>query len=198
MSREPDWNELASAWQAQPAPAVDVEALRREATRRGRWLRFMVVTETLLTVVMVALIVLMFASRPTETVERVLFGGTAVLLLVYQGHLLWLRRREWRETGLGAGELLALEIRRCDTLVYYWRFGMWSVLGFWLAMLLGWAWALNSGSGPGIVLGLAHGLAANIVMIPLIGLFGAWRSHQARRRRARLQALQAELAGTAL
>ena len=28
MSREPDWNEMASAWQAQPAPAVDVEALR--------------------------------------------------------------------------------------------------------------------------------------------------------------------------
>ena len=47
----------------------------------------------------------------------------------------------------------------------------------------------------GVAAILMGGVLANVVVIPLMGLYGVWRSRGARRRRARLQALQAELAG---
>lgn len=198
MSREPDWNEMASAWQAQPAPSVDVHALRREAARRGRRLRWTVVSEVLLTALMVLLFAWVIATQQTTGAEKLMFGGLAAVIVLYQAYMVWLRRREWSETGLDAPALLALEIRRCDTVAFYWRFGMWSVLVLWLGLYVAWLWAMSQ-PAPGLSPeGLMGGLLVNVAIIPLMGLYGVWRSHQARRRRARLQTLRAELAGKPL
>ena len=190
MTANKDWDALSAAWQQQDAPAIDVEALRREAGRRGRTLRRTVWLETGFTALVVLLCALIALAPDSDGFERGLFGVLALLMTAYQAYMVWLRRREWSEAGLDATALLDLELRRCDTILHYWRFGMWSVLVLWLGLYGFWLWLLAQDGDPGRAAGLVGGLYVNVLVIPAMGLYGLWRSRQARRRRQRLLALR--------
>ena len=190
MTANKDWDALSAAWQQQDAPAIDVEALRREASRRGRTLRRTVWLETGFTALVVAMCTLIALAPGSDGFERALFGTLAGLMVAYQAYMVWLRRREWSETGLDATALLDLELRRCETTLYYWRFGMWSVLVLWLGLFAFWLWLLAQDGEASRAAGLVGGLYINVLVIPAMGLYGLWRSNQARRRRGRLLALR--------
>lgn len=190
MNPNKDWDALSATWQQQATPPIDVEALRREAARRGRTLRRTVWLETGFTGLVVLLCAVIALSPSSDGFERGLFGVLAVLMTAYQAYMVWLRRREWSEAGLDANALLDLELRRCATTLHYWRFGMWSVLVLWLGLFGFWLWMLGQPDPGSRAEGLMGGLYANVVVIPLIGVYGLWRSNQARRRRERLLALR--------
>lgn len=190
MNPNTDWDALSATWKQQDAPAIDVEALRREASRRGRTLRRTVWLETGLTALVVLFCVLVTLAPASDGFERRLFGGLAVLMVAYQAYMVWLRRREWSEAGLDATALLDLELRRCETTLYYWRFGMWSVLVLWLGLYGFWLWLLAQDGDLSRAAGLVGGLYINVLVIPAMGLYGLWRSRLARQRRERLLALR--------
>ena len=190
MNANKDWDALSATWQQQTTQTIDVEALRREASRRGRTLRLTVWLETGLTALVVLVCAVIALSPSSDAFERGLFAGLAVLMTAYQAYMIWLRRREWSEAGLDATALLDLELRRCATTLYYWRFGMWSVLVLWLGLFGFWLWAMGQPEPDASVEGLMGGLYANVVVIPAIGVYGLWRSRQARRRRERLLAMR--------
>lgn len=190
MTANKDWDALSATWQQQATSAIDVEALRREAARRGRTLRRTVWLETGFTALVVLACLLIALSPSTDAFDRGLFGVLAVLMIAYQGYMIWLRRREWSEAGLDANALLDLELRRCATTLYYWRFGMWSVLVLWLGLYGIWLWAIGQPDAGSRVDGLMGGLYINVLLIPAMGIYGLWRSNQARRRRDRLQSLR--------
>lgn len=193
MSTNKDWDALSATWQRQATPAIDVDALRREASRRGRVLRRTVWFETGLTALVVLFCAMVALDPDSDGFERALFGALAAMMVVYQAYMVWLRRREWNETGLDTTALLELELRRCATTLYYWRFGMWSVLGLWLGLFGFWVWLLGQDAPESRVAGLMGGLYANVLLIPLIGVYGLWRSRQARDRRRRLLALREQV-----
>ena len=190
-----DWDTLGSEWRGQAVPTLDVEALRTEATRQGRRLRLTLVGETLLAVFATLFLGWVALRAGAAPMERWLFGGLALAMVPYQAYVLWRRRHDWSEAGLDAAGLLALELRRCDGTEHYWRFGMWSVLVLWVVvyavLLAGFAgdWPLPQVSG------LLGATLANVVLIPLMGLYGLWRCRAARARRQRLLSLREQLGG---
>lgn len=193
MSANQDWAELAADWRSQESPGIDVEALRAEATRRGRTLRRVLALEIVFSA-LVALMCAYIALKPdADGFERWLFGGLGVFMVVYQAYMVWLRRREWSEAGLDASALLDVELRRCATTQHYWRLGMWASLAIWVGLFGLWLHALQAGWPAHRVDGLTGGLLANIVLMPALGLYGLWRSGQARARCRRLRALREQL-----
>lgn len=191
--RNGDWSALAADWQRQATPPLDIEALRREVDRRGRSLRVMVWLEIVFSFLVVGACAMIVLSPRSERFEVVLFSAMAVFLLVYQSAMVWMRRRDLANTGRDALSLVDLEMRRATTVLHYWRWGMWAGLGLWLA-LYGFfmAGVLQGWPTPRLV-GLAIGLATNIVIFPAVGLYGWWRSRQARARLARFRALREQL-----
>lgn len=193
MSANQDWAELAADWRSQESPGIDVEALRAEATRRGRTLRRVLALEIVFSA-LVAVMCTYIALKPdADGFERWLFGGLGVFMVVYQAYMVWLRRREWSEAGLDASALLDVELRRCATTQHYWRLGMWASLAIWVGLFGLWLHALQAGWPAHRVDGLTGGLLANIVLMPALGLYGLWRSGQARARCRRLRALREQL-----
>jgi len=190
MNVNKDWDALSATWQDQAIATIDVDALRLEAGRRGRVLRRTVWFETGLTALIVVFCAMVALDPGSDGFERVLFGALGAVMVAYQSYMVWLRRREWSEAGLDTTALLDLELRRCATTLHYWRFGMWSVLGLWLGLFGFWVWLLGQDALASRVEGLMGGLYANVVVIPLIGIYGLWRSRQARERRRRLLALR--------
>ena len=196
MSANQDWAALSADWRSQESPGIDVEALRAEATRRGRTLRRVLALEIVFSA-LVAVMCAYIALQPrADGFERWLFGGLGVFVVVYQAYMVWLRRREWSEAGLDASALLEVELRRCATTLHYWRLGMWLSLAIWVGLFGLWLYALQAGWPDQRVGGLMGGLLANVVLLPALGVYGLWRSRQARARCQRLRALR-ELLGAA-
>ena len=190
-----DWNGLAAEWQAQDTPPLDFDALRRESRRRGFWLRLTVVTEVVLTLLtLVACLVVAFQDA-AEGTPRAALVGLAGLLAVYQAAMVWLRRRQWSAAGGEADALLALEIRRARTVIRYWRWGMWTCLALWVAIYAYFVAGLLADWHPRILAGWMGALMVNVVLIPLMGAYGVWRSRQAMHRITRFQALRDQLRG---
>jgi hypothetical protein len=193
MDRDQDWKALAADWQQQDTPTIDVEAIRDEAERRSRGLRRTIVVElgfALLVIVACALIAL---SPRSDGVETTMFAAMGVFLVVYQALMIWIRRRDLARAGSDALSLVEREIQRAQTVLRYWRWGMWSALALWLAiyalMLHGMAsdWPLQRVSG------LVGGTGVNVFVFPAMGLYGWWRSAQARGRLVRFGALREQL-----
>ncbi|MBY4599649.1 hypothetical protein K3217_29430 [bacterium BD-1] len=189
-----EWDALSADWREQSVPAIDVDALRAEATRQGRRLRVVLVLETAFAVLVIAMLAWL-ARRDPSPVHAWLFGGLAAFLVPYQAYMLWLRRREWREAGLDAAALVEVELRRCDTTEHYWRVGMWGALAIW-GVVYGLMMAgLLAGWPRGEVAGLVGATLGNIIVLPLMGLYGLWRCRDARARRRRLLGLRRQLGG---
>lgn len=188
-----DWDAMGSDWRGQAVPTIDVEALRAEATQQGRRLRRTVVVETLFAALVVLLIGWIAFRANATAMESWLFGTLAALMLPYQAYMVWLRRREWSESGLDVHALLDVETRRCATILHYWRVGMWGALALWLA-IFGVLWMGMLSTWPGLdVDGLFGGIVANVVVMPAIGAYGLRRCNQARDRLQRLATLREQL-----
>jgi hypothetical protein len=193
MTINHDWQALSDTWRNQTTPSIDLDALRREVGKQGRYLRRMLALEVGTTVLMVAFFAWAL-MRPENTLfERLLFGVGSAVMILYQGYVLWIRRRELSDTGLDAQALLDLEIRRANTTHRYWRVGMWLGLALWLVIYAALMVGLQQGWDKSQVAGLAGGLAANVLVFPLAGIFGHWRCRQATQRRVRYQQLLEQL-----
>lgn len=188
-----DWDALGSQWREQDVPAVDVEALRAEATRQGRRLRRTLVAETLLAAIVMVFTGWIALREDAVPMETWLFGGLALSMIPYQAYVLWRRRHDWSEDGLDAGGLLDLELRRCDGTEHYWRFGMWSALALWLVVFVVLLAGMQGGWPRPQVAGLFGAMVANVFVVPLIGIYGLLRCRGVRARRKRLQALRDQL-----
>lgn len=195
MGADKDWSSLASDWQQQEAPRIDIDALRREVERRGRSLRRVVWMEVGFTMLVVLACATIALSPSSDRFEAILFGLLALSLLVYQALMVRLRRGDLADTGRDALSLVERELRRAGTVLRYWRWGMWTALAMWL-LLYGYfmAGVYLAWEGPRLG-GLAGGLGVNVLVFPLMGAYGCWRCRQARARIARFTALREQLRG---
>ena len=191
-----DWDAMAADWREQAVPAIDVDALRAEARQQGRRLRRMLVLETVFAAVVVGFVAWLALRPEAERLDTWLFGGLGAFLVPYQAYVLWLRRREWREDGLGVQALLDVELRRCTTTLHYWRVGMWTAVGLWLAVYAVLVAGMQLGWPAREVASLLGATLGNVIALPLVGLYGLRRSRLARERRERLLGLRAQLGET--
>lgn len=189
-----DWKDLAADWQRQDTPVLDIEALRQEVDRRGRTLSRMVWLEVGFTVLVLAACAMIVMAPRADRFETILFSAMAIFLVIYQGAMVWMRRRDLVNTGRDALSLVDLEIRRAKTVLLYWRWGMWAGLGLWLALYGFFMSGLVQDWPTPRLAGLAGGLLINIVVFPAVGLYGWWRCRQAKERLARFHALREQLA----
>ena len=188
-----DWESMGSDWRDQDVPRIDVDALRAEAGRQGRRLRIMLVLETLLAAVMVVFLAWVALRANAKPVESWVAGGLALFMIPYQAYIVWLRRREWSESGLEVDDLLDVEIRRCTTTLHYWRFGMFFTLLFWLVMHVAMWIGMVAGWPAETVVELIAVQIGYVLMIPLVGGYGVRRCNLARARCQRLAALREQL-----
>ena len=188
-----DWSSLASDWQRQETPELDIAALRREVERRGRGLRRMVWLEIVLTVLVVGVCVFLASDAHRGGSERIVFALMAVFLVIYQAAMTWLRKRDLAATGQDALSLVDLEIRRAGTVLKYWRWGMWSGVLLWLVLYGLFLAGMHADWALPRVAGLAGGMLVNVVVFPLTGLYGWWRCRQARARIHRFNDLRGQL-----
>lgn len=190
-----DWQALSADWQRQETPRIDLDALRREATRRGRSLRWTAIFEMLITVLVVLACAWVVTRTTIADFERHLFVGLGVFMIGYQAWILWIRRQQWSAQGLDGASLVTLELRRAHTVQNYWRWGMWSSVLIWVVLYALCLTAMAQGGPMFSVRGMATSLALNIVVLPVVGIYGVWRCRQARDRVARLEALREQLRG---
>lgn len=188
-----DWKKLASDWQEQDTPGIDLDALRRETARQGRHLKLMLGLELVFSVLVIGTCALFAFSRSNTSFEAVLFGAMGVFLLVYQSAMIWLRRRELDETGLDALSLVETGLRRGRGALLYWRLGMWTGLALWLTIYVLFLAGLRYEWEGVRLAGLAGSLMINIVVFPVVGLYGWWRCRATRARMARLHGLREQL-----
>lgn len=193
METNQDWSALAADWQRQDTPAIDVEAIRDEAERRGRSLRRTVGVEVGFSVLVVLVCVLIALSPRSDRVETLLFAAMAVFLVGYQALMLWIRRRDLADAGRDAASLVDREMHRARTVLVYWRWGMWSALALWLGIFLMLVYGMQRDWPMARVGGLVGGIGINVVVFPAMGLYGWWRSSQARARLKRFAALRDQL-----
>lgn len=188
-----DWDAMGADWRQQAVPTIDVDALRVEAGQQGRRLRRTLVLETLLAVFSVVFLGWIALKPDATPVQTWLLGSVAVLIVPYQAYVLWLRRREWSESGLEVDDLLDVEIRRCTTTLHYWRFGMFFTLLFWLVMHVAMWIGMVAGWPAETVVELIAVQIGYVLMIPLVGGYGVRRCNLARARCQRLAALREQL-----
>ncbi|MFY2763720.1 hypothetical protein [Arenimonas sp. MALMAid1274] len=193
MSLENEWTQLAETWRSQPAPGIDLDAVRREARQRGRSLRLKFWSEIAVSVLFTVGCAYMVLRAESDLFERLLFGGMGGFLLCYKAFMLWLRRGELSEAGLDVQSLVDLELRRAQSTLSYWRAGMWSAMAVWGVLYVVMMVGLGNDWPRQHVAGLAGGLIANILLLPGLGAFGLWRCRQERARIQRYRDLQEQL-----
>lgn len=184
-----DWQALGDAWRGQAVPAIDADAIGREIRRRGRRLRWLVASEAVLTVLMVALCIWITLRPDTSAMDRAVFLGLGAGLVVYQISVLWLRRRQLRDDGRSVADLVDLEIRRTRSGITYWRISLWSGMALWLALsLVVWFDASDT-----LRAGFWIMIAINAPIMLGAAVFIWWRGRQSLARIARFEALRDQL-----
>jgi hypothetical protein len=193
MERDQDWTALAADWRAQETPSIDLDAIRAEAERRGRGLRWVIGIEIAFTALVVLACVIIALAPRSDRAEVLLFSGLAVALVAYQGLMVWIRRRDLADVGRDALSLVERELHRARTVLRYWRWGMWSSLALWLCIYVLLLFGLSSDWPASRMAGLLGATAANVLVFPAMGLYGWWRCTQARGRLLRFGALREQL-----
>ena len=188
-----DWSSLVADWQQQATPTIDIEAIRDEAERRGRQLRRIVRLEIAFSALVILLCLFVAWVPGSDTFERVLFGAMSAFLIVYQALMVWIRRRDLADAGRDAQSLVDREIQRAETVLRYWRWGMWSALALWLAIFAMLMYGMAHDWPSQRIGGLVGGTGINVVVFPAMGLYGWWRCRQARARLRRFGALREQL-----
>jgi hypothetical protein len=184
-----DWQALGDTWRGQAVPEFDAEAIGREIRRRGRRLRWLVASEAVLTVLMVALCVWITRQPDTSTMDRAVFLGLGAALIVYQAGVLWLRRRQLRDDGRSVVDLVDLEIRRTRSGITYWRISLWTAMAMWLALsLVVWFDASDA-----LRAGFWLMVAINAPIMLAAAVFVWWRGRKSLARIARFESLRDQL-----
>lgn len=184
-----DWKALGDTWRGQAVPTIDVDAIGREIRRRGRRLRWLVASEAVMTVLMVALCVWIVLQPGTSTMDRTVFLGLGVALVVYQIGVLWLRRRQLRDDGRSVADLVDLEIRRTRSGITYWRISLWTAMAMWLALsLVVWFDASDA-----LRAGFWLMVAINAPIMLAAAVFVWWRGRKSLARIARFESLRDQL-----
>jgi hypothetical protein len=127
-------------WKAQPADFPD---LARRVKRQSRFMRLMLLTEVLITVVLGGGTIWLAASMRQVDVA-VLAWATWIFLAVAWGFGAWNRRGAWRPVSLTSSAYLEISIRRCRSAMRAVIFGM--VL-FVVEMLFCLAWIYHRTGG---------------------------------------------------
>lgn len=187
--RHDEWQALGDDWRAQATRTVDVEALRDEVRRRGRRLRWALISEVFGFALALAMGVWALRSDPGGMAPAVII---ALLLIVagFQGWSLWIRRRQVNDSGLDATAMVDLEIDRAQTSLRYWRVSIWLSVAMLLAlyaaaMLGGWESDANANAV------MADKWTRSLVAVGSIGIgFAVWAWWLGRRTTARLARLR--------
>jgi hypothetical protein len=195
MDKNQDWSALAADWQRQDTPAIDIDAIREEAERRSRAIRRVIGFEIGLSVLVVLGCVLIAASPLSDHFDTLLFSGMALFLVAYQAMMVWIRRRDLADAGSDALSLVDREIERANTVLRYWRWGLWAGLLLWLLLYGLLMFGLAAGWPPSRLHVLIAGTAVNVLSFPAIAAYGWWRCSQARARLKRFTALRGQLDG---
>ncbi|GAB2489027.1 hypothetical protein [Arenimonas alkanexedens] len=190
-----DWSALAADWQQQETPAIDIEAIREEAEQRSRGLRRTIRMEIGFALLVIVVCALIAMSPRSDRVETLMFAGLAAFLTVYQGLMVWIRRRDLAQAGNGALALVERELQRASTVLRYWRWGMWCSLALWAGIYALMLYGMAAGWPSARISGILGATTVNIVFLPAMGLFGWWRCSQARARQVRFRALREQLRG---
>ncbi|PZO10416.1 MAG: hypothetical protein DCF27_01910 [Lysobacteraceae bacterium] len=193
MENNQEWSSLAADWQRQDTPAIDIEAIRDEAGRRSRGLRRVIRLEIGFALLVIALCVAIAASPRNDLFDTLLFSAMAVFLVAYQALMVWIRRRDLAEAGNDALSLVDREIQRANTVLRYWRWGLWAGLLLWLCLYGLLMYGLASDWPRQRVQAPIAGTAVNVLTFPLIAAYGWWRCSQARARLVRFGALRDQL-----
>lgn len=193
MDDNQEWGSLAADWQRQATPAIDIDAIRDEAERRGRGLRRMIWLEGGFTVLVIVLCLSVVFIPGSDRVEALLFGSMSAFLAVYQVLMIRMRRHDLADAGRDALSLVDREIQRAGTVLRYWRVGMWTALAMWLAIYAMLLYGLANDWPPQRVGGLMGGVGINVFVFPAMGVYGLWRCGQARARLRRFGALREQL-----
>lgn len=188
-----DWRQLGDAWRLQPVLAPDIDALRREARRRTRRMAALSAIDVVATLAGAATATWFIRLEPGLTVAEWAVAALVAVAVAFTGWTGWSRRRLWRDDGLGAEALLALEMRRARNAIHYWRLNT-VLMSAILAMVLLAATAQSQGWIP--VPG-ARGwwsVLAGVLPLLLVSIaLDRWRGSRLRQRLGALQALADEL-----
>ena len=185
-----DWVELGEDWRAQPGSTIDVDALRAEVRRRGRRLRWALISEVFGFALAMAVGVWALLSEPAGMASAVIIG-LLVIVAGFQGWSLWIRRRQVGDSGLDATAMVDLEIDRALTSLRYWRVSIWLSVAMWLALYAVAMLGARVADGNADVV-LAGKLAGSLVGAGSVGIgFAVWAWWLGRRTRARLLRLRA-------
>ena len=188
-----DWQALGLQWRDQAVPGIDLDAIGREVRRRGTRLRWLVAAETLASVIAVVLCAWV-ALRPGLTMlEQAIFVGLAVVVVVYQLAILWLRRRQLRDGGMDAVALVDLEIQRSRTGISYWRVSAWVMFAMWLGIYGAMLYASADPKGQPIYGNLLFLTVFYVPWILAAALFAWWRGRRSLARIARFESLRGQL-----
>jgi len=190
-----DWQALASDWRQQAGSRIDTDALMHEVRKRGRRLRWALLSEMATLAFTLALSGWVWLSPKLSHEPRLLIGALAIGVLVFQGWALWIRRGQIHDGHLDAAALLSLDIQRTRTTLRYWRVSVWVAVAMWLA-LYATLWAGLAAPVPGDV-GMLRKLMHSVVATSLVGVGGAawawWWSRRHLRRLDRMRQLRDEL-----
>lgn len=193
--RQDDWQAMAKAWREQPGSRLDTDALLKEVRRRGRRLRWALVSEVATMAVVLVLCGRVLLSPDVSHFTRLVVGVLTAMVLGFQGWALWIRRGQVRDSGRDANAMIALDIARTRTTLRYWRVSTWVAVAMWLG-LYAVAWSTLASPSPGDAATLQK-LVHSVMATGLVG-FGAavwawWWSARHRRRLASMLSLRDEL-----
>ena len=184
-----DWLALGEDWRAQQGSTLDIDALRAEVRRRGRRLRWALISELFGFALAMALGVWVLMSEPAGVASAVIIG-LLVIVTGFQGWSLWIRRRQVGDSGLDASAMVDLEIDRASTSLRYWRVSIWLSVAMWLALYA--VAMLGARVANGNADGVTDKLAGGLVGAGSVGIgFAVWAWWLGRRTRARLLRLRA-------
>jgi hypothetical protein len=193
--RAPDWRSLGDDWRAQVGEPVDSAHLVADVRRRGRRLRVACVAELVVSLIVIGLC--LWAARWPEAsgLPREVTIAAIVFVLGCQVWSLWIRRRQWRDSGLDMRALLTLEQDRIVTSQRYWRFNIWAVVGIWtgLAAWLLYATSPAAGDAARFARSALVSLLVNLLVLLGFALYAWWSARRNRARLARMRQLREEL-----
>ena len=116
---------------------------------------------------MIAVCALIALSPRSDGFEKALFGGMTLFLVAYQALMVWIRRRDLAAAGSDALSLVEREIQRANTVLRYWRWGMWSALVLWLGIYVLLLYGMASDWPLQRVSGLVGGTGINVNFVTI-------------------------------
>lgn len=188
-----DWLEMGDAWRSQPVLAPDIDAMRREANRRTRRMAVLGSIDVVATIAGIAMAVWLLRQEPGMTPLEWVVLTLLAIAMSFTGWTVWSRRTLWRDNGLSAGGLVALEMQRARNAMRYWRLNTLLMSAMFAVVLIaavaqsqGWIEAPGTASWWFV-------LAITFALLLATVAFDRWRSKRLRARLRSLQVLADEL-----